>query len=114
MKKRLRGFKTFWGTAVTVLVSREGREGDNPETMLKLRMALQHETDPHACGQQKMADCTGLPMPTQRMHWHKCMNKHSKIQGSADPCRMHWHKCLTKPCLARRNVDIGECTRVCA
>jgi len=41
MKKRLRGFKTFWGTAVTVLVSREGREGDNPETMLKRRMALQ-------------------------------------------------------------------------
>ena len=47
MKKRLRGFKTFWGTAVTVLVSREGREGDNPETMLKRRMVLQQTREIH-------------------------------------------------------------------
>ena len=58
--------------------------------------ATTNTRDPRACGQQKTADCKGLPTLAPRMHWRMCMNKQRKKQGSADSCRMHWRKCLTK------------------
>ena len=61
--------------------TREGRGGDNPKTMLEYRTTR----DSHAYGQQKTADCSGLPVLAQSMHWGRCTNEQSKMQGSADP-----------------------------
>ena len=36
-------------------------------------------------GQQKTTDCTGLSVLAQSMHWCRCMNKHSKTEGNAEP-----------------------------
>ena len=76
---------------IYIVPKREGwGGGDNPETMLKNRVVLSSNMrDPHVCGQQKTADCTGLPMLTQCMHWCRRTNEHNKMQGSTDPCLMN-------------------------
>lgn len=42
-------------------------EGNNPETMLEGRMALHRKHE----GQEKNADCTGLPTLAQTMLWRR-------------------------------------------
>ena len=41
--------------------------------------------DPNTCEQQKTAVCTHLPVLAQSMHWCRCTNEHSKMQGNSDP-----------------------------
>ena len=66
-------------------------------------------------------------MGTTEDHWmHRVSNTSSKHvlaqlheqkkQNARewDPWQMHWHKCLTKHFCTRRNVDLCECTGVCA
>lgn len=118
MKKRLRGFKTFCGTAVTVLVSREGREGDNPETMLKRRMALQQTWEIHThvdnrrwqtvqVYQCQLNACTSTSTWTNTAKYKGAQTPAGCADTSASQnpactkkCwhrRMHWCVCITIP-----------------
>ena len=57
--------------------------GDNPETMLECRnCAITNLRDPCTCGQQKTADCIGLPMLAQSMHWCRCMNERRPLMDA--------------------------------
>ena len=77
---------TFHTGIIYTVETRKGEGGTTQKLHLKAEEHYnKHMRDPHACGQEKAANCMGLPMLAQSMRWCMCMNKHSKTQENDNP-----------------------------